>query len=118
MFGRWLCGALFSLLTGISAASAQAPTPGVTATEIKIGQNAAFSGPASVYGQISTAELHYFQMINDQGGINGRKINLIALDDAYSPPKTVEQVRRLVEDEKVAFLFQTLGTAPHLAIRT
>ena len=65
----------------------------------------------------ASTEAAYFKMINDQGGINGRKINLISLDDAYSPPKTVEQVRRLVEDEKVAFLFQTLGTAPNLAIR-
>jgi branched-chain amino acid transport system substrate-binding protein len=83
MFG-WKTGcALFALSLGLSAIPAQAATPGVTDTEIKIGQNAAFSGPASVYGQISTAESRYFKMINDQGGINGRKINLIALDDAY-----------------------------------
>ena len=91
--------------------------PGVTDTEIKIGQTMPYSGPASAYGVIGRTEAAYFKMINDQGGINGRKINLISLDDAYSPPKTVEQVRRLVEDEKVAFLFQTLGTAPNLAIR-
>ena len=76
-----------------------------------------YSGPASAYGVIGRTESAYFKMINEQGGVNGRKINLISLDDAYSPPKTVEQVRRLVEDEKVAFLFQTLGTAPNVAIR-
>jgi branched-chain amino acid transport system substrate-binding protein len=90
---------------------------GVTDTEIKIGQTMPYSGPASAYGVIGRTELAYFKMINDQGGINGRKINLISLDDAYSPPKTVEQVRRLVEQEKVAFLFSTLGTAPNSAIR-
>ena len=97
--------------------AAWADTPGVTDTEIKIGQTMPYSGPASAYGVIGRTEAAYFKMINEQGGVNGRKINLISLDDAYSPPKTVEQVRRLVEDEKVAFLFQTLGTAPNLAIR-
>jgi branched-chain amino acid transport system substrate-binding protein len=101
-----------------SAGSARADNaPGVTDTEIKIGQTMPYSGPASAYGVIGRTEAAYFKMINEQGGINGRKINLISLDDAYSPPKTVEQVRRLVEDEKVAFTFQTLGTAPNLAIR-
>jgi branched-chain amino acid transport system substrate-binding protein len=117
MFG-WKTGcALFALSLGLSAIPAQAATPGVTDPEIKVGQNAAFSGPASVYGQISTAESRYFKMINDQGGINGRKINLIALDDAYSPPKAVEVIRKLVEEEQVAILFQTLGTASNVAIR-
>jgi branched-chain amino acid transport system substrate-binding protein len=101
-----------------TAGSARADNaPGITDTEIKIGQTMPYSGPASAYGVIGRTEAAYFKMINEQGGINGRKINLISLDDAYSPPKTVEQVRRLVEDEKVAFLFQTLGTAPNLAIR-
>jgi branched-chain amino acid transport system substrate-binding protein len=101
-----------------SAGSARADNaPGVTDTEIKIGQTMPYSGPASAYGVIGRAETAYFKMINEQGGVNGRKINLISLDDAYSPPKTVEQVRRLVEDEKVAFLFNTLGTPPNLAIR-
>jgi branched-chain amino acid transport system substrate-binding protein len=101
-----------------SAGSARADNvPGVTDTEIKIGQTMPYSGPASAYGVIGRTEAAYFKMINEQGGINGRKINFITLDDAYSPPKTVEQVRRLVEDEKVAFTFQTLGTAPNLAIR-
>jgi len=111
--------AAFLLLLGLSAttASAQKTVVGVTDTEIKIGQSAPFSGPASVYGQISTAESDYFKMINDQGGINGRKINLIALDDGYSPPKSIEVVRRLIEEDQVAILFQTLGTAPNAAIR-
>jgi branched-chain amino acid transport system substrate-binding protein len=91
--------------------------PGVTDAEIKIGQTIPYSGPASAYGVIGRAEAAYFRMINDQGGVNGRKINFISLDDAYSPPKTVEQVRRLVEQERVAFLFSTLGTACNLAIR-
>ena len=99
------------------ARSAIAETPGVTDTEIKIGQTMPYSGPASAYGAIGRAETAYFKMINEQGGINGRKINLISLDDGYSPPKTVEQVRRLVEEEKVAFLFNTLGTPPNAAIR-
>jgi branched-chain amino acid transport system substrate-binding protein len=97
--------------------SARAETPGVTDTEIKIGQTMPYSGPASAYGVIGRTEAAYFKMINEMGGINGRRINLISLDDGYSPPKTVEQVRRLVEEEKVAFLFQTLGTAPNAAIR-
>ena len=98
-------------------ALAQKTMVGVTDTEIKIGQSAPFSGPASVYGQISTAESDYFKMINDQGGINGRKINLIALDDGYSPPKSIEVVRRLIEEDQVAILFQTIGTASNAAIR-
>jgi len=100
-----------------SVGSARAETPGVTDTEIKIGQTMPYSGPASAYGVIGRTETAYFKMINEQGGINGRKINLISLDDGYSPPKTVEQVRRLVEQEQVAFLFNTLGTAPNAAIR-
>src|ERR1700734_686019 len=101
-----------------SAGSARADNaPGVTDTEIKIGQTMPYSGPASAYGVIGKASTAYFKMINEMGGIGGRKINLVSLDDGYSPPKTVEQVRRLVEDEKVAFLFNTLGTAPNVAIR-
>src|ERR1700675_3305841 len=101
-----------------SAGSAPADNaPGVTDAEIKIGQTMPYSGPASAYGVIGKTELAYFKMINEQGGVNGRKINLSSLHDGYSPPKPVEQVLRLVEDEKVAFCFQTLGTAPNLAIR-
>ena len=91
--------------------------PGITDTEIKIGQTMPYSGPASAYGAIGRTELAYLKTINEAGGVNGRKINLISLDDGYSPPKTVEQVRRLVEQEQVAFLFNTLGTPPNAAIR-
>ncbi len=100
-----------------AAGAARAETPGVTDTEIKIGQTMPYSGPASAYGVIGRTEAAYFKMINEQGGVNGRRIDFVSLDDGYSPPRTVEQARRLVEDEKVAFLFNTLGTAPNLAIR-
>jgi branched-chain amino acid transport system substrate-binding protein len=91
--------------------------PGVTDTEIKIGQTMPYSGPASAYGVIGRTELAYFKMINDQGGVNGRKINLISLDDAYTPSNTVEQTRRLVEQERVAFIFGSLGGYTNLAVR-
>ncbi len=91
--------------------------PGVTDAEIKIGQTEAYSGPASAYGVIGKTEAAYFKMINEQGGVNGRKINFISLDDGYSPPKTVEQTRRLVEQEGVAFILNGLGTAPNAAVR-
>jgi branched-chain amino acid transport system substrate-binding protein len=91
--------------------------PGVTDTEIKIGQTMPYSGPASAYGVIGRTEAAYFKMINEHGGINGRKINFISLDDAMSPPKTVEQTRRLVEQEGVSFLFNGVGTAAQLAVR-
>jgi branched-chain amino acid transport system substrate-binding protein len=90
--------------------------PGVTDTEIKIGSTNPYSGPASSYGTIGRAETAYFKMINDQGGINGRKINFISLDDGYSPPRTVEQIRKLVEEERVLFLAGTLGTPTNSAI--
>ena len=105
-----------TLATGAWPARAD-NAPGITDTEIKIGQTIAYSGPASAYGVIGRTEAAYFKMINDGGGINGRKINFISLDDAYSPPKAVEQIRRLVEQEQVAFVFQTLGTPPNAAIR-
>ena len=85
-------------------------------TEILIGQTMPYSGPASVYGTIGKVEAAYFQKINDEGGVNGRKLKFISLDDGYSPPKTVEQVRRLVEQDNVLLLFQTLGTAANSAI--
>ncbi len=89
---------------------------GVTATELKIGNTCAYSGPASAYGVIGRCEQAFFRMVNDQGGIAGRKINFISYDDGYSPPRTVEQARRLVEQDRVAFLFQTLGTPCNSAI--
>jgi branched-chain amino acid transport system substrate-binding protein len=90
---------------------------GITDKEIKIGQSMPYSGPLSAYGTIGKAEAAYFKKINEEGGINGRMINLLSLDDAYQPPKTVEQVRRLVEQEQVAFCFQTLGTPSNTAIQ-
>jgi len=96
-------------------ARAQA-TPGVTATEIKIGNTMPYSGPASSYAAIGKTETAFFRMINDQGGVAGHKINFISLDDGYLPPRTVEDVRRLVEQEKVDFLFNTLGTPTNSAI--
>ena len=90
--------------------------PGASATEIKLGQTMPYSGPASAYGTIGRVEQAYFKMINDNGGINGRKVNLISLDDGYSPPRAVEQIRRLVEQDEVLALFQTLGTPSNSAI--
>src|SRR5712672_2292991 len=113
----WALAALALMLAATPALAQKQYGPGVTDTEIKIGTTTPYSGPASAYSAGAVSATAYFTMINEQGGVNGRKINLISLDDAYSPPKTVEQVRRLVEDEKVAFTFQTLGTAPNLAIR-
>ena len=92
--------------------------PGVSDTEIKVGQTIAYSGPASAYGQLGQAEAAYFKAINDRGGINGRKINFISVDDGYSPPKAVEQTRRLVEQDEVAVMFGMLGTPLNLATRT
>jgi ABC-type branched-subunit amino acid transport system substrate-binding protein len=90
--------------------------PGVTDTEIKIGQTMPYSGPASAYSASGKAEAAYFRKINADGGVNGRKIKLISLDDGYSPPKTVEQTRRLVEQEEVLMIFSSLGTPTNTAI--
>ena len=90
--------------------------PGATDTEIKIGNIMPYSGPASAYGVIGKTEAAYFKKINDAGGINGRKINFISYDDGYSPPKTVEQARKLVESDEVLFIFNSLGTPPNSAI--
>jgi ABC-type branched-subunit amino acid transport system substrate-binding protein len=90
---------------------------GATDTEIKIGNIMPYSGPASAYGVIGKTEAAYFKKINDAGGINGRKINFISYDDGYSPPKTVEQARKLVESDEVLFIFNSLGTPPNTAIQ-
>ncbi|MGO8911176.1 MAG: ABC transporter substrate-binding protein [Bradyrhizobium sp.] len=117
---------LFHFVTGsvvafaLSASSAHAQKkydPGATDTEIKIGQTVPFSGPASAYATIGKAQAAYFKMINDQGGINGRKISLIQYDDAYSPPKAVEQVRKLVESDEVLLTFQIIGTPSNAAVQ-
>ncbi len=104
------------LAFGLAITSASAQTPGVTATEIKIGNTNPYSGPASAYGTIGKAIAAYFKKVNDEGGVNGHKINFITYDDAYSPPKAVEMVRKLVEQDQVAALFQTLGTPTNTAI--
>ena len=109
-------GVAVAALGGRAFAQAAKYGPGASATEIKLGQTMPYSGPASAYGTIGKVEQAYFKMINDNGGINGRKVNLISLDDGYSPPKTVEQVRRLVEQDEVLALYQTLGTPSNSAI--
>jgi branched-chain amino acid transport system substrate-binding protein len=98
------------------AVSMAADMRGVTATEIKIGQTMPYSGPVSAFGALGKGEVGYFKMLNARGGINGRKINLISLDDSYAPPKTVEQTRRLVESDEVALIFSSIGTAHNTAI--
>src|SRR5438445_5916074 len=90
---------------------------GATDTEIKIGNIMPYSGPASAYGVIGKTEEAYFRKINAEGGINGRKINFVSYDDAYSPPKTVEQARKLVESDEVLLIFNSLGTPPNTAIQ-
>jgi branched-chain amino acid transport system substrate-binding protein len=110
-----LISAAAMLLAGPIAAAENAP--GVTATAIKIGNTMPYSGPGSAYGAIGKADAAYFQMINEQGGVNGRKIDFITLDDGYSPPKTVEQTRRLVEQDEVAFIFNGLGTPTSSAVQ-
>jgi branched-chain amino acid transport system substrate-binding protein len=104
------------VVSGLALAAGQYG-PGASDTEIKIGNTMPYSGPASPYGTIGKSEAAYFAMINEHGGINGRKLNFISRDDSYSPPKTVELVRKLVEQDGVLALFQTFGTAPNSAIR-
>jgi branched-chain amino acid transport system substrate-binding protein len=99
-----------ALVLATSACALAAEMPGVTATEIRIGGVFPFGGPASSIGLVGRGVIAYVQLINDRGGINGRKINYVALDDVYSPPKAVEHVRRLVESDEVAFIFSQLGT--------
>jgi branched-chain amino acid transport system substrate-binding protein len=103
--------------TGGAALAQKKYDTGATDTEIKIGNIEAYSGPASAYGVIGKTEEAYFRKINAEGGINGRKINFISYDDAYSPPKTVEQARKLVESDEVLFIFNSLGTPPNSAIQ-
>jgi branched-chain amino acid transport system substrate-binding protein len=115
---RVLISIAAALVTMASPALAQKKyDPGASDTEIKVGNIMPYSGPASAYGTIGRAEAAYFRMINEQGGINGRKINFISYDDAYSPPKTVEQARKLVEGDEVLLIYQSLGTAPNSAIQ-
>lgn len=114
---RFVVAAAGILLSGGLPLAAGEVDPGVNDAEITIGNTMPYSGPASAWGTVGKSEAAYFSMINDQGGINGRKIKFISRDDGYSPPKTVEVVRKLVEEDQVLLLFQTLGTASNSAIQ-
>jgi ABC-type branched-subunit amino acid transport system substrate-binding protein len=114
---------VFALAAGMLLAAAAQPAlaekkygPGVTDTEIKLGQTMPYSGPSSAVGMVGKVEVAYFKMINAQGGVNGRQINMISLDDGFSPPKTVEQTRKLVEEENVLAIVSSVGSGPNLAI--
>jgi len=111
------CLVVAATLTLIAPVSAQ-EVPGVTATKIKLGNTAPYSGPASSYATIAKSALAYFDMVNDRGGINGRKVEVISLDDSYSPPKAVEQTRKLVESDEVFAIFMPLGSATSAATQT
>src|SRR5258708_9867239 len=115
---RMAATALLSLVLIASPALAQKKyDPGATDTEIKLGQTMPYSGPLSGFITLAKAEIAYFQMINDTGGVNGRKITMISLDDGFSPPKTVEQTRRLVEQDQVLAISGSLGTATNASVQ-
>ena len=115
---RILCAQILAIICTLSAATAQTSnSPGASDSEIKIGNIMPYSGPASAYAVIGRTEAAYFNMINEQGGVNGRKIKFISYDDAFSPPKAVEQARKLVENDEVLLIFQSLGTASNVAIQ-
>jgi branched-chain amino acid transport system substrate-binding protein len=115
---HFVIGTALALALAAPAAHAQKKyDTGATDTEIKIGQTVPFSGPASAYASIGKTQAAYFNMVNEQGGVNGRKINLIQYDDAYSPPKAVEQVRKLVESDEVLLTFQIVGTPSNAAVQ-
>jgi len=112
-----IIAATLALSSGGEAFAQKKYGPGVSDTEIKVGNTAPYSGPASALSLLAKTQTAYFKMINEGGGVRGRKINFISYDDGYSPPKTVEQVRKLVESDDVLFLFSTLGTATNSAIQ-
>jgi branched-chain amino acid transport system substrate-binding protein len=113
-----LAGAAASLALGRAGpALSAASSPGISANEIKLGTTAYYSGPASTAAAYGQAQVAYFQMVNDGGGINGRKVNLISLDNAFSPPKAIEQTRRLVESDEVFAIAGSLGTPTNVAIQ-
>jgi branched-chain amino acid transport system substrate-binding protein len=119
-FNGGITAALAAMLLGAMASTALAQKkydPGATDTEIKIGNIMPYSGPASAYATIGKTEAAYFRKINEEGGINGRKIDFISYDDSYSPPKTVEQARKLVESDEVLLIFNPLGTPGNTAIQ-
>jgi branched-chain amino acid transport system substrate-binding protein len=108
-WARLLAAATLSMIPAGHSSAAE--------TTIKLGNTAPYSGPASAYGTIARAEAAYFQMLNDEGGVNGRKIDFLTLDDAYSPAKTVEQTRKLVEQDDVLAVFSSVGTAPNISVQ-
>lgn len=110
-------GVLPGLAPNGAAQAQSAPTPGVTDKAIRIGNTMPYSGPASSLGNSGKIISAYFTMVNEAGGVNGRKVEILSLDDGFSPPKTVEQTRKLVEDDQVAVMFATMGTAPSSAIQ-
>src|ERR1700731_1261445 len=112
-----LLAGLVAVVVASTAHAQKKYDPGATDTEIKIGNIMPYSGPASAYATIGKTEDAYFRKINAEGGINGRKITFISYDDAYSPPKTVEQARKLVESDEVLLIFNSLGTANNAAIQ-
>jgi branched-chain amino acid transport system substrate-binding protein len=117
MKGRFVSIAMLAALAAAPVYAQKKYDPGASDREIKIGNTNPYSGPASAYGTIGKTIAAYFRMVNEeQGGINGRKVNFISYDDGYSPPKTVEMARKLVEQDQVLFLFQTLGTPSNTAI--
>ncbi|QIO33373.1 ABC transporter substrate-binding protein [Bradyrhizobium sp. 1(2017)] len=114
---RTAISTLFLTLSIVGAQAQKKYDAGASDTVIKVGQTIPLSGPASAYAVIGKTQAAYMKMINDQGGVNGRKVELIQYDDAYSPPKTVEQVRKLVESDEVLLTFQIIGTAPNVAVQ-
>jgi branched-chain amino acid transport system substrate-binding protein len=114
---RSLGAAVLTCLIASAAVAGPKYGPGTSAPEIRVGQTIAYSGPASAYGQLGKVEDAYFKSLNAKGGINGRKITFISLDDGYSPPKAVENARKLVESENVALVFNILGTPLNMAVR-
>ena len=115
--GAFSAALAIAVLASTTASAQKQYDTGATDTEIKIGNIMPYSGPASAYGVIGKTEQAYFNKINAEGGINGRKINFVSYDDGYSPPKTVEQARKLVESDEVLFIFNSLGTPPNSAIQ-
>jgi branched-chain amino acid transport system substrate-binding protein len=119
MTTKWggVFAAALLVLTQQPASAAKQYGPGVTDSEIKVGQTMPYSGPVSAWATLGRAEAAYFKMLNEQGGVNGRKIDLVSLDDGYSPPRTVEQTRRLVEQEEVLAIFSPFGTPTNTSIQ-
>ena len=114
-FATSLSAATLVLASALASVAGQYG-PGVTDTEIKLGNTMPYSGAASPYGTVGKSEAAYFRMVNDQGGIKGRRINFISRDDGSSPPKTLEAVRKLVEEDQALLIFSPLGTPPNTAI--